>query len=345
MALEPSGLPAGSLILNAPQFQLDLQQQNPLSPCREREDFFFALKIIPTDKKIAVAVSGGADSFALLHMAKLQNFNVTAFTVDHQLRPESAAEAKAVAEWCASQNIEHHTLLWQGEKPTTAIQAIARNARRHLLCRAAQERGIDYLLLGHQADDQAETMLMRMQRGTGLNGLKAMQPVTRDKATNVAILRPLLSIRRAELRQYCLDHNLPFIDDPSNENTDYERVRIRNALQALPDLAGGISKTAIRLNRANETLSRIARTWFDTHAQFLETGKIWLPELNATLPEIRLRILQITCPDATLPQLEKLSVTLDNPGFSGMTLGNIWIKPKIMNKQPGFLFQPAPKRK
>ena len=301
------------------------------------------------NEKIAVAISGGADSFALLHLsqqwATLNNTKIIALTVDHQLRAASADEAKAVAQWCADNNIEHHTLLWAGEKPTTAIQATARNARRHLLCRAAQEQGIAYLLLGHQADDQAETMLMRLQRGTGLNGLKAMQPMTRDTATHVAILRPLLDVRRAELRSYCIDNHLPFIDDPSNENTDYERVRVRQALDALPELAGGITKTATRLARANETLNLLARHWFDAHAQFPEPEVIWLPSLKDALPEICLRILQICCPGAGLPQLEKLALEMDAHSFGGMTLGEQWIRPKVMDKQTGFIFQKAPQRR
>lgn len=295
--------------------------------------------------KVAIAVSGGADSFALLHMVWQAGIKATALTVDHQLRPESASEAKIVSEWCKANNIEHHILPWIGEKPKTAIQASARNARRRLLCQAAVQYNIEHLLLGHQADDQAETMLMRLQRGTGLEGLKAMQPITRDKTSDVIILRPLLACRRAELREYCIDHNLPFIDDPSNENTDYERIRIRQNLAALPLLAEGVTKTTRRLARADDTLKCLAQNWFNDHAQFPENGQTWLPELSQTLPEICLRILKLACPAATLPQLENLVEELIQNDFKGLTLGEIWIRPKVMNKQAGFLFQTAPARR
>ncbi len=309
----------------------------------------------PNTKRVAVAVSGGADSFALLHLAqqwgKQHNINVIALTVDHQLRPESADEAQAVAAWCASNAIEHHILPWHGEKPVSALQAKARNARRHLLCQACQKYKADALLLGHQADDQAETMMMRLQRGTGLNGLKVMQPMTRDAATQTAILRPLLTIRRLALRDYCIQNNLPFIDDPSNDKTEFERVRVRNALHALPALADGISKTAMRLKRADDTLNHLAQTWFDAHAQCPEEQKLWLPfsALSETLPEIQLRILNLAFASLqgeaiALPLLERLNTSLNDSQFSGMTLGSYWIKPKVLNKESGFMLQQAPPR-
>jgi tRNA(Ile)-lysidine synthase len=297
-------------------------------------------------KKIAVAISGGADSFALLHLARYHaKTDIIALTVDHQLRPESAAEAQQVMQWCQQNGIEHHILKWIGDKPSSALQANARNARRRLLCDFCQQHGIEFLLLGHQADDQAETMLMRLQRGTGLKGLKAMQPVTRDKATNTAILRPLLNFRRAELRDYCIENNLPFIDDPSNDNPVYERVRIRNLLASLPELAVGIAKSTPRLRRADKTLEQLAKHWVENHALFLET-EIWLPQACTTLlPEMQLRVLGIVCRQLLrLPQLEKLAQEIGKPDFAGITFGQWWIKPKVLDKNLGFLFKKAPPR-
>jgi tRNA(Ile)-lysidine synthase len=292
------------------------------------------------NRKIAIAISGGADSFALLHMAHKTGAKIIALTVDHQLRTESAQEAKRIAQWCKQNNIEHRTLKWQGEKPVTAIQVKARNARRRLLCAKCKELGIDTLLLGHQADDQAETMLMRLQRGTGLKGLKAMQPMTRDKATGVAILRPLLNSRRSELREYCIENNLPFIDDPSNDNPVFERVRIRQTLSALPELATGIAKSTKRLRRADEALQQIAHAWLAAHQQ-----ENWLPALWRELPqELQLRVLEQLCPRLSLSHLEKLAQAMQANGFSGVTFGDHWIRPKTFRKQPGFLFQKAPPR-
>lgn len=309
----------------------------------------------PQPVQIAVAVSGGADSFALLHMAQRwaqpKNIIVNALTVDHRLRPESTAEAHIVATWCAENNIPHRVLAWDGEKPVTALQANARQARRRILCQACSDADIEFLLLGHQADDQAETMVMRLQRGTGLGGLKAMQPLSHDKNTDVALVRPLLHIRREDLRKYCTENNLPFIDDPSNEKREFERVRVRQALHALPELADGIHKTSQRLKRADDTLNRMAQIWFDTHAQLPDPKKIWLPDLlqHELLPELQLRVLDlalrsITAQDTTLSQGETLAHQINNPEFSGTTIAGCWVRPKVMNRKQGFLFQPEPPR-
>lgn len=300
-----------------------------------------------TPVKIAVAISGGGDSFSLLHLVKETGLPIIALTVDHQLRVESKDEANSVHAWCLKNNIEHHIIEWHHYKPTTGIQAKARKARRELLIAACMKYGATHLFLGHQADDQAETMLMRLQRGTGLNGFKAIRPVTQDKHSGTFIVRPLLNQRRSELRQYCIDHQLPFIDDPSNENLKFERIRIRQALEYLPQLADGVAKTSHRLARANDTLNKLATSWIDIHEHETEKGNRWLPSkaLKETLPEIKLRILEQCCPKAKLPQLEQLVIDIHHPEFSGVTLGPTWIKPKIFQKQAGFVFQNAPKRR
>ena len=298
---------------------------------------------------IAIAVSGGADSFALLHLAKewadAHGVKIIALTVDHQLRPESLTEAQTVQRWCIDHGIDHHILPWEGDKPRTALQAKARNARRRLLCAAAQHYGAKAVLLGHQADDQTETLLMRLQRGTGLDGLKAMQPRTIDKTTRLPLIRPLLSQRRQALRAYCMAHQLPFIDDPSNDNPVYERVQLRQLLQQWPSLADGVAKATPRLARANDTLKQLADEWVQRHRVILKDTSLWLPPLNDLLPEIRLRVLQRCCPDASLPSLEKISTEITQPDFSGKTSATYWIRPKVMDKQPGFLIQKAPQRR
>jgi tRNA(Ile)-lysidine synthase len=296
-------------------------------------------------KSIAIAVSGGADSFALLHMAQQSGAKIIALTVDHQLRSGSTDEAQMVAHWCRENNIEHHILPWHGEKPKSALQANARNARRRLLCDKCKELGIENLLLAHQADDQAETMLMRLQRGTGLKGLRAMQAVTRDKITGVRIIRPLLEMRRHELREYCLTNDLPFIDDPSNENPFFERIRIRHVLDKFPKLISGMARSAVRLQRADDTLQFLAKQWTDTHLPLSESDGSWLTSDFLILPdELRIRILEIICDGLDLLQLEKLDKALQKQDFPGITFGPYWIKPKLTNKQPGFLVTKAPAR-
>jgi len=305
----------------------------------------------PLPTKIAVAVSGGADSFALLHLthqwAKEKNISVLALTVDHGLRPESADEARIVADWCTQHNIPHQTLHWLGEKPDTAIQATARKMRRNLLCAACIEQDIHHLLLGHQADDQAETLLMRLQRGSGLKGLRVMHPFTRHKATGIAIVRPLLHTTRAALRTYCVEQKLPFIDDPSNDKTEFERVRMRKVLQQIPGIASGVAKSAGRLHRADETLQKLAQSWVDTHLQMPDTHSFWLPQDFTTelLPELKIRVLEMILQSRNLSQIEKLNDQLHDPGFAGANLAGMWVKPKVFNKEKGFLFQPEPRRR
>lgn len=317
---------------------------------------FFETHLSTSPHAIAVAVSGGADSFALLHMAHKwasdKNILVSALTVDHALRPESRNEVESVARWCNEHNIAHEILTWQTPKPSTGIQEAARNARRELLCDACQRLGIPFLLLGHQADDQAETLFMRMQRGTGLHGLKSIEPVTHDPQTGITILRPLLELRRAELRAYCQTHHLPFIDDPSNEDLAFERVRIRQTLSTLPEMAEGVAKTALRLRRANDTLNQLAQNWVDEFAITLDNGAIWLPERlrGELLPEIFLRVLHLVVNTLkrqrlSVTKLEKLQQALQANDFKAITIAGIWIQVKLHGGNKGFLFQPEPPRR
>jgi len=155
--------------------------------------------------------------------------------VDHGLRPEAAAEAAAVAEWCRIRKIDHETLVWEGEKPKTGIQDAARNARYRLLCRACERMGIKHLFTGHTADDQAETVFMRLRRGAGrgLAGMPAQRKIAAGPGDLITLHRAMLSVRRGAARAYAEDKDLPFIDDPSNEDEGYERVRVRALLAAL----------------------------------------------------------------------------------------------------------------
>ena len=305
--------------------------------------------LMPKPQKIAVATSGGADSFALLHLAqkwaRQHNIKLLALTVDHQLRAESAAEAQQVAQWCQQYQIEYNILTWQDDKPHSALQAVARKARRRLLCEACVEHQVDALLLGHQADDQAETMMMRLQRGSGLTGLRVMQPVTRDKATKMKLIRPLLLVTRAALRQYCLDRQLPFTDDPSNDDPRFERVQARRLLAQWPQLIPGVAIAATRLKRADDALQKLAQEWLDQHITSHDENP-WLPEhFTALLPELQIRVLGILLNSRSLTQIEQLALAMAQADFAGLTLAARWVRPKSLHGKKGFLFQPAPPRK
>lgn len=179
---------------------------------------------------IAVAVSGGPDSLALMHLlaawCRARDGHLTVLTVDHGLRAEAAAEARQVGAWASALGLPHAVLAWPGEKPATGIQAAARAARYALLGDWCRSSGVLHLALGHQADDQRETIAMRKARSEAAAvGLAGMSAVTaRD---GVRVLRPLLGVPREALIAYLRDLGQDWLDDPSNQATRFERVRWR----------------------------------------------------------------------------------------------------------------------
>lgn len=188
--------------------------------------------IAAPDKPIGLAVSGGPDSLALLLLgAAARPGMVEAATVDHGLRPESANEAAMVAELCAKLGVPHRTLKVEwAEKPETALQERARIKRYALLGEWTAERGREILVTAHHLDDQAETALMRLMRGAGVRGLSAMRRLGRVPGARVPLGRPLLGWRRTELEQICTEAGLVPVEDPSNDDPQFERARVRSAL-------------------------------------------------------------------------------------------------------------------
>jgi tRNA(Ile)-lysidine synthase len=187
-------------------------------------------------RRIALGVSGGADSMALMLLAhewcaRAANPPViTILTVDHGLRPESAGEAAWVKQQAARLGLAYEKLNWTGAKPRSDLQAVARTARYDLLLAFCRDAGIDALATAHTADDQAETLLMRLARGSGLDGLAAIAPVS--AWDGAALLRPLLGVTRARLEASLRERGAHWIEDPSNRDSRYERVRVREALRA-----------------------------------------------------------------------------------------------------------------
>jgi tRNA(Ile)-lysidine synthase len=191
---------------------------------------------------VVAAVSGGSDSTALLVLiceflkANASSVRLVAVTVDHGLRPESADEAGQVAEFCKRLGAGHVVKRWSGLKPSSGIQAAAREARYDLLTEAAAELGAGLILTGHTRDDQLETVLMRKERGEG-PGLAGIAPATlafRDYGrAPIWFARPFLNESRLELRDKLTRRGIIWIDDPSNANPDFERVRVREKIAAL----------------------------------------------------------------------------------------------------------------
>jgi tRNA(Ile)-lysidine synthase len=206
---------------------------------------------------LGVAVSGGGDSVALLLLLHAHGGRrLAAITVDHGLRPESAAEAAAVAALCAARGIPHTVRRWHGGG-TGNLQARARDGRRALIAAWAHESGIGAVALGHTLDDQAETFLLRLARGSGIDGLSAIAPVT--AFDGLLWLRPLLGTRRATLRRWLEGQGVGWADDPSNADDRFDRVRARAALPHLAPVGLGperLAATAAAMARARSALEQ-----------------------------------------------------------------------------------------
>jgi tRNA(Ile)-lysidine synthase len=222
--------------------------------------------LIAPDARIGVAVSGGPDSLALLLLAAAARpGQVEAATIDHGLRAEASDEAAMVAAVCERLKIRHATLTarWS-EIPETAIQERARNQRYRLLGYWAEERGLDALATAHHAEDQAETLLMRLARGSGVRGLAGMRPRSVSPGAHVRLLRPLLVWRRIELEEICESAGLTPVADPSNQDGRFERVRVRRALAELDWLdAGAVALSATNLAHADAALDWAAKAEWD----------------------------------------------------------------------------------
>lgn len=221
---------------------------------------------------VGVAVSGGGDSMALLHlMARARagcGGTLRAVTVDHGLRPDSAAEALFVAGVCAGLGVAHDTVRWEHDALTGNLPDLARRARYRLIGGWARGAGVGHVVVAHTADDRAETFLMELARDAGLDGLTSMRGAWR--AEGIAWSRPLLAAGREALRRYLRRNGVPWIDDPTNENEAYQRVKARRALAALSPLgitSGGLARVAGHLAAARRDLERLARQAADDIAR------------------------------------------------------------------------------
>ncbi len=200
--------------------------------------------------RFGIAVSGGPDSMALLHLAALAwPGRVEAVTIDHGLRAASAEEAAMVAEWCAKQSIPH-AILTPDIAPDGNVQAWGRAQRYALIERWREQRCIDWTLTAHHADDQLETLLMRLNRGSGVAGLAGV------RAKRGRVIRPLLSVRKAALAVHCAENGVPYVDDPSNEDHRFDRANLRAELRDAPWLnPEAAARSAAALAEAEEALN------------------------------------------------------------------------------------------
>ena len=212
-----------------------------------------------TPEKIGIAVSGGGDSMAMLHLfarwSARTGHAIAVVTVDHGLRDGSDKEAADVAAFCAKIGIPHDTLLWQDWDGHGNLQAVARDARYRLMADWARANGVGGIAIGHTKDDSAETFVMRLTRKAGIDGLAAMESsFTRN---GLDFVRPLWMCTRGELRDYLTRNDVPWVDDPSNDDIDFERIRVRKALGELATLGVGsdaLQHTAMAARGARDAL-------------------------------------------------------------------------------------------
>jgi tRNA(Ile)-lysidine synthase len=209
--------------------------------------------------RIGVAVSGGSDSLALLCAARASGLGVEAVTVDHGLRPEAAEEAAHVGEVCRRIGVPHTVLRWEGWDGKGNLQDQARQNRYALIARWAEARRLPSVALGHTMDDQAETLLMRLAREAGVEGLASMRLVFEREG--VRFDRPFLFDRREDLRAYLTAQGVQWVEDPSNEDESFGRVRARRVLEALGPLGLGteaLFRVALNLRDASDALGQMA---------------------------------------------------------------------------------------
>ncbi|WP_114945994.1 tRNA lysidine(34) synthetase TilS [Microvirga calopogonii] len=261
---------------------------------------------------IVAAVSGGPDSTALMHLlARWHEAGsrppVLVATIDHGLRPEAAEEAAFVAREAGALGLPHRILAWTGDKPRTGIQAAARDARYRLLADHAHAAGASHLVTAHTLDDQAETVMMRLARGSGLSGLSGMRRET--ERHGIIHARPLLDWPKARLLDLCRGQGWRFVEDPSNANALYARVRWRGLMPLLAAEgldADRLARFAERAARADEALDLKAREALE-RAGFSDAGGHLSFEggILASEPfEIALRVLE--------QALSRAGLALDN---------------------------------
>jgi tRNA(Ile)-lysidine synthase len=255
---------------------------------------------------IILAVSGGPDSIALMWLAArwrralARGPRLIAVTGDHGLRAEAAAEARDVKRLARMLDLPHRTMRWAGAKPGTGLPAAARGARSRLLAQAARACGATHILTAHTRDDQAETLLMRLVRGSGIAGLAAMARVTEREG--VLLARPFLNVSKSQLVATLTRAKVGFADDPTNRDPRFTRPRIRAVMPVLAAEGGdarNLARLATRLARANAAVEilvdgaeRYLALWDRGASASGIDAKIFDANSFAAMPEeIRLRLL------------------------------------------------------
>lgn len=252
---------------------------------------------------LALGVSGGADSLCLLVLFSEWRLRTSwpghaeVLVVDHGLRPESADETRFVTETASAYGLCAHVLTWHGEKPLRNIQEAARIARYRLIANHMKSTGAQALLLGHHLDDQAETFLDRLTRGSGVSGLSAMSGDEADGPAGLRLLRPLLGTPKKRLEASLHDRRLTWCADPSNHDSKYKRSRLRRILSLLEQeglSAEKLAATAGHIRRSRLALDETIVEFVSRHMELHPAGPARLRRVSySRLPEdLRLRLLK-----------------------------------------------------
>jgi tRNA(Ile)-lysidine synthase len=333
--------------------------ETSLISAAQAREIFAPWKTVPA---VVLAVSGGPDSVALMWLAARwrrglkRGPRLIAVTVDHGLRADAAREAREVKRLAKTLAIEHCTLRWTGAKPKTGVPAAAREARYALLAKAARASGATHVATAHTRDDQAETLLMRLLRGSGIAGLGAMTAET--ERDGVRLARPLLGVSKAQLVATLETAGIHFADDPSNRDPAFTRPRLRALMPALAEEgadARTMARLATRLARANaavEVLTDGAERYLTLTDRNAPLGG-YDARAFASLPEeIRLRLLKRAidrCGDegpAELGKVEALLATLDRAASGGQTRLKQTLAGAAISLAKGRIHvQPAPPRR
>ena len=306
-----------------------------------QDRFDAALGALPAtllEGPVGLAVSGGSDSLALLHLADHwaapRGVKLLVLTVDHRLRPESAEEAARVRDAARSLGHEHQALAWD---TPVARQSAARRARHALLAGALRSAGGRLLLTGHTASDQAETVLMRFRQGSGWYGLAGMREVSLSpvwpEGQGVLIARPLLGETRTGLRNWLTARGQVWIDDPSNENAAFERIRTRRLLAATPGLPARVLALQHGFAVLRTIEDRALARWMDASVR-IGPGRV-TADVSALAPERAARalgiVIQAVSGRETAPRSDALAALAGRvqapEGFSGATLGGVRLRP------------------
>jgi tRNA(Ile)-lysidine synthase len=288
-------------------------------------------------ERFGLCISGGPDSLALLLLAHAARLNFEAATVDHGLRPASKVEAVSVAQLCTQLSCAHQILRLSGD-PIGNVSDWARTERYRALTTWADEKSLDFLITAHHADDQLETVLMRLNRGSGVAGLAGI------RASNGRIIRPLLGWRKTELTELTVKAGLIAADDPSNKDDKFDRARLRKQLQRadwLDPIAAARSASA--LGDAEEALQWATRQALQIQVVEVQDGLNLSPE---NLPRELLRRVTLACLQRINPQsaprgaeLDRLISTLQESKIA--TLSGV----KVVGGASWTFTQAAPRRK